>query len=248
MLINSPNLKRRFGGIIRLYGLKKFKKFQSSHVCIIGIGGVGSWVAESMARHGIGQITMIDMDHIAESNINRQIHALDSSLGQSKVEAMRLRILDINPNCKVNCHDSFLEESNISELISKRFDFVIDAIDQTKIKILLAEYCLDYSIPFIMTGGAGGKVNPEVIKIDVLAKTFGDPLLTKIRQYFNKKNKLTNAKNKIPTVFSSELAIKPETTNLKESPRGLSCAGYGSSVNVTATFAFLSASYVLSNL
>jgi tRNA A37 threonylcarbamoyladenosine dehydratase len=248
MLINSPNLKRRFGGIIRLYGLKKFKKFQSSHVCIIGIGGVGSWVAESMARHGIGQITMIDMDHIAESNINRQIHALDSSLGQSKVEAMRLRILDINPNCKVNCHDSFLEESNISELISKRFDFVIDAIDQTKIKILLAEYCLDYSIPFIMTGGAGGKVNPEVIKIDVLAKTFGDPLLTKIRQYFNKKNKLTKAKIKIPTVFSSEVAIKPDKTNLNKSPQGLSCAGYGSSVNVTATFALLSASYVLSNL
>ena len=248
MSINSPDLKRRFGGIIRLYGQKKFRKFQSSHVCIVGIGGVGSWVAESMARNGLGQITLIDMDHIAESNINRQIHSLDSSLGQSKVKAMRLRILDINPNCKVNCHDSFLEESNISDLISKRFDFVIDAIDQTKIKILLAEYCLDYSIPFIMTGGAGGKVNPEVIKIDVLAKTFGDPLLTKIRQYFNKKNKLTKAKIKIPTVFSSEVAIKPKKTNLKESPQGLSCAGYGSSVNVTATFAFLSASYVLSNL
>ena len=248
MAANSPDLKRRFGGIIRLYGSKKFKKFQSSHICIIGIGGVGSWVAESMARNGLGQITLIDMDHIAESNINRQIHALDSSLGQSKVEAMRLRILDINPNCKINCHDSFLEEDNIADLISERFNFVIDAIDQTKIKILLAEHCLDCSIPFIMTGGAGGKVNPELIKIDELAKTFGDPLLTNIRQYFNKKNKLTNVKNKIPTVFSSELAIKPETTNLKESPRGLSCAGYGSSVNVTATFAFLSASYVLSNL
>ena len=248
MAINPPDLKRRFGGVVRLYGLKKFKKFQSSHICIIGIGGVGSWVAESMARNGLGQITLIDMDHIAESNINRQIHALDSSLGQSKVEAMRMRILDINPNCKINCHDSFLEEGNIADLISKRFNFVIDAIDQTKIKILLAEHCLDCSIPFIMTGGAGGKVNPELIKIDELAKTFGDPLLTNIRQYFNKKNKLTNVKNKIPTVFSSELAIKPETTNLKESPIGLSCAGYGSSVNVTATFAFLSASYVLSNL
>ena len=248
MSINFPDLKRRFGGIIRLYGQRKFKKFQSSHVCIIGIGGVGSWVAESMARHGLGQITLIDMDHIAESNINRQIHALDSSLGQSKVEAMRLRILDINPNCEINCHDCFLEENNISDLISKRFDFVIDAIDQTKIKILLAEHCLDCSIPLIMTGGAGGKVNPELIKIDVLTKTFGDPLLTKIRQYFNKKNKLTKTKFKIPTVFSSETAIKPEKTNLKKSLGGLSCAGYGSSVNVTATFALLTASYVLSNL
>jgi tRNA A37 threonylcarbamoyladenosine dehydratase len=248
MTVNSPDFQRRFGGIIRLYGLQKFKKFQSSHVCIIGIGGVGSWVAESMTRNGLGQITLIDMDHIAESNINRQIHALDSSLGQSKVEAMRLRMLDINPNCKIKCYDCFLEEGNIADLISKRFDFVIDAIDQTKIKILLAEHCLDCSIPLIMTGGAGGKVNPELIKIDELAKTFGDPLLTKIRKYFNKKNKLTNTQIKIPTVFSSELAIKPQTTNLNESPSGLSCAGYGSSVNVTATFAFLSASYVLSNL
>jgi len=248
MAANSPDFKRRFGGIIRLYGSKKFKKFQSSHVCIVGIGGVGSWVAESMARNGLGQITLIDMDHISESNINRQIHALDSSLGQSKVEAMKLRMLDINPNCKINCQDFFLEEDNISDLISKRFDFVIDAIDQTKIKILLAEHCLDHSIPFIMTGGAGGKVNPELIKIDELAKTFGDPLLSKIRQYFNKKNKLTKTKIKIPTVFSSEVAIKPERTNLKESPQGLSCEGYGSSVNVTATFAFLSTSYVLLNL
>jgi tRNA A37 threonylcarbamoyladenosine dehydratase len=248
MSINSPDLKRRFGGIIRLYGLKKFKIFQSAHVCIVGIGGVGSWVAESMARHGIGQITMIDMDHIAESNINRQIHALDSTLGQSKLDAMRLRVVDINPNCKINYHDSFLEEDNISDLISQKFDFVIDAIDQTKIKILLAEHCLDYSIPFIMTGGAGGKVNPELIKIDMLTKTFGDPLLSKIRQYFNKKQKITKAKLKIPTVFSSETTIKPEKTNLKESLNGLSCAGYGSSVNVTGTFALLATSYVLSNL
>tara|TARA_B100000795_G_scaffold243866_1_gene208030 strand:- start:428 stop:1174 length:747 start_codon:yes stop_codon:yes gene_type:complete len=248
MTINSPDLERRFGGIIRLYGLQRFKLFQSSHICIIGIGGVGSWVAESMARNGIGQITMIDMDHIAESNINRQIHALDSSLGQSKVEAMKFRILDINPDCKINCHDSFLEESNIPCLISKKFDFVIDAIDQTKIKILLAEYCLDFAIPFIMTGGAGGKVNPELIKIDVLTKTFGDPLLTNIRQYFNKKNKLTKTKFKIPTVFSSETALKPEKTNLNESLTGLNCAGYGSSVNVTGTFAFLTTAYVLSNL
>ena len=248
MSINSPDLKRRFGGIIRLYGLKKFKIFQSAHVCIVGIGGVGSWVAESMARHGIGQITMIDMDHISESNINRQIHALDSTLGQSKLDAMRLRVVDINPNCKINYHDSFLEEDNISDLISQKFDFVIDAIDQTKIKILLAEHCLHHSIPFIMTGGAGGKVNPELIKIDILSKTFGDPLLSKIRQYFNKKNKLTKTKFKIPTVFSPETSIKPEKINLKESLTGLSCAGYGSSANVTGTFAFITTSYVLTNL
>ncbi len=248
MNINSLDLKRRFGGVIRLYGLQKFEIFQSSHICIIGIGGVGSWVAESMARNGVGKITLIDMDHISESNINRQIHALDSSIGQSKVDAMKARILDINPECEINCHDLFIEESNIADLISKRFDFIIDAIDQTKIKISLAEYCLENSIPFIMTGGAGGKVNPQLIKLDELAKTFGDPLLTKIRQYFNKKNKLTKRKIQIPTIFSSEPAIKPEKTELNISPVGLSCAGYGSSVNVTATFAFMTSSYVLSRL
>ena len=248
MSINSQDNSRRFGGVIRLYGLGRFKIFQSSHVCIIGIGGVGSWVVESMARNGIGKITLIDMDHIAESNINRQIHAMDSSIGQSKVDAMKARVLDINPECEIKCHDFFLEEDNIPDLISKRFDFVVDAIDQTKIKILLAEFCLEQSVPFIMTGGAGGKVNPELIKLDGLAKTFGDPLLTKIRQHFNKKIKLTKRKFKIPTVFSSETAIKPKKTESKKSPVGLSCAGYGSNVNVTASFAFMAASYVLSNL
>ena len=109
MSINSQDPGRRFGGVIRLYGLQKFKIFQSSHVCIVGIGGVGSWVAESMARNGVGKITLIDMDHIAESNINRQIHAMDSSIGQSKVDAMKARILDINPDCEINCHDFFVE-------------------------------------------------------------------------------------------------------------------------------------------
>lgn len=242
------DIERRFGGVIRLYGLKKFKKFQSSHICIIGIGGVGSWIAESMARHGVEKITLIDMDHIAESNINRQIHALDSSIGQSKVEAMRLRILDINPNCKVDYHDSFLDEENIPKLISEKFDFVIDAIDQTKIKILLAEFCLDHSIPFIMTGGAGGKVDPQLIKVDTLAKTFGDPLLTKIRQYFNKKDKLNKIKSIVPVVFSSETSIKPKNNDKNELLSGLSCSGYGSSMNITASFAFSTAAYVLINL
>ena len=248
MTINSPDIERRFSGVIRLYGSEKFKIFQSSHVCIAGIGGVGSWVAESMARHGLGHITLIDMDHIAESNINRQIHALESNLGKSKVEAMRLRILDINPNCKIYCHDYFLDEENMPNLISENFDFVIDAIDQTKIKILLAEYCLENSIKFIMNGGAGGKINPQLIKLDTLSKTFGDPLLVKIRQYFNKKNKLTNGKIKIPTVFSPEAMIKPKKNDLDEPLSGLNCSGYGSSVNVTSSFGFLTASYVLSNL
>ena len=245
MKIDSIDFSRRFSGIIRLYGKKKFKIFQSSHICIIGIGGVGSWIGESLARHGIGHITLIDMDHIAESNINRQVHALDSTLGKSKVEAMKSRILDINFNCKVDCHDVFLDENNISSLISRDYDYVVDAIDQTKIKILLAEYCLNHKIPLIINGAAGGKINPELIKVEVLGKAFGDPLLSKIRKYFNKKNKKDL---EIPTVFSSQDAIKPKKIESNNPITGLNCTGYGSSANVTASFAFLTASYILSKL
>jgi|TARA_B110000003_G_scaffold253177_1_gene268291 tRNA A37 threonylcarbamoyladenosine dehydratase len=247
--VNSPkiDIERRFGGIIRLFGETQFNQFQSSHICIVGIGGVGSWVAESMARHGIGKITLIDMDHVTESNINRQIHALDSTIGASKVKAMQERILDINPDCDVICIDEFLTEENISIYIKKNFSFVVDAIDQTKVKIALADYCLIEGLQFVMIGGAGGKKNPELVKLTDILKTFGDPLLTKIRQHFNKKV-LNKIKRNFPVIFSSELIEKPSKGWANNSRNGLNCDGYGSSPNVTATFAFIATSYVLNKL
>ena len=247
--MNSPkiDIERRFGGIIRLFGETQFNQFQSSHICIVGIGGVGSWVAESMARHGIGKITLIDMDHVTESNINRQIHALDSTIGASKVKAMPERILDINPDCDVICIDEFLTEENISIYIKKNFSFVVDAIDQTKVKIALADYCLIEGLQFVMIGGAGGKKNPELVKLTDILKTFGDPLLTKIRQHFNKKV-LNKIKRNFPVIFSSELIEKPSKGGANNSRNGLNCDGYGSSPNVTATFAFIATSYVLNKL
>ena len=247
--MNSPkiDIERRFGGIIRLFGETQFNQFQSSHICIVGIGGVGSWVAESMARHGIGKITLIDMDHVTESNINRQIHALDSTIGASKVKAMQERILDINPDCDVICIDEFLTEENISIYIKKNFSFVVDAIDQTKVKIALADYCLIEGLQFVMIGGAGGKKNPELVKLTDILKTFGDPLLTKIRQHFNKKV-LNKIKRNFPVIFSSELIEKPSKGWANNSRKGLNCDGYGSSPNVTATFAFIATSYVLNKL
>ena len=247
--MNSPkiDIERRFGGIIRLFGETQFNQFQSSHICIVGIGGVGSWVAESMARHGIGKITLIDMDHVTESNINRQIHALDSTIGASKVKAMQERILDINPDCDVICIDEFLTEENISIYIKKNFSFVVDAIDQTKVKIALADYCLIEGLQFVMIGGEGGKKNPELVKLTDILKTFGDPLLTKIRQHFNKKV-LNKIKRNFPVIFSSELIEKPSKGWANNSRNGLNCDGYGSSPNVTATFAFIATSYVLNKL
>ncbi len=242
------DLDRRFGGIIRLYGEKKFRLIQGCHICVIGIGGVGSWVAESLSRHGVGKITLIDMDHIVESNINRQIHALDSTDGESKIKAMKDRIIDINPTCLVDCIDDFLEESNIESYISSKFDFIIDAIDQSSVKIRLAEYCQSKNLSLVMVGGAGGRVNPARIKIADLSKTFGDPLLGNIRKHFNKKNKLSKKKYEIPTIFSDEPITKSDACESDQTWGGLSCDGYGSSLNITATMAFYVVAHIFSKI
>ena len=244
----NEQYENRFGGIKRLYGTTALQKFKDSHVCVVGIGGVGSWVVESLVRHGVGKITLIDMDHIVESNINRQIHALDSTDGESKIKAMKDRIIDINPTCLVDCIDDFLEESNIESHISSRFDFIIDAIDQSSVKTSLAEYCQSKNLSLIMVGGAGGRVDPARIKIADLSKTFGDPLLSNIRKHFNKKNKLSKSKYKIPTIFSDEPIIKSDECEVDQSGGGLSCDGYGSSLNITATMAFYVVAYIFSKI
>ena len=248
MTDREVDLDRRFGGIIRLYGEKKFRLIQGCQICVVGIGGVGSWVAESLARHGVSKMTLIDMDHIVESNINRQIHALDSTDGESKIKAMKDRIIDINPTCQVNCVDNFLEESNIESHISSKFDFIVDAIDQSNVKISLAEYCQSKNLSLVMVGGAGGRVDPSRIKIADLSKTFGDPLLGNIRKYFNKKNKLPKNKYEIPTIFSDEPVIKTDACETEQAAGGLSCDGYGSSMNITATMAFYVVAHIISKI
>ena len=248
MIIQSYDVDRRFAGVGRLYGEDRLEIFKKSHICIVGIGGVGSWVAESLARHGIGKITLIDMDHIAESNINRQIQALDSTLGSSKIETMSLRLKDINPKISVDVVDDFLDENNIEKYINSNFHYVVDAIDQTKVKISLANFCVKNKISLLMTGGAGGKTNPSLIQIANLEKTFGDPLLSSIRQFFNKQKKIHGISYNIPTVFSPEKIIKPSNRIDEVNLQGLNCAGYGSSVNVTASFAFIAVSFILNNL
>ena len=188
------------------------------------------------------------MDHIAESNINRQIQALDSTLGSSKIETMSLRLKDINPKISVDVVDDFLDENNIEKYINSNFHYVVDAIDQTKVKISIANFCVKNKISLLMTGGAGGKTNPSLIQIANLEKTFGDPLLSSIRQFFNKQKKIHGISYNIPTVFSPEKIIKPSNNIDEVNIQGLNCAGYGSSVNVTASFAFIAASFILNNL
>ena len=230
-----------FVSLVNLYGDEKVVKNHKSHVCIIGLGGVGSWVAEALVRQGVGELTLIEMDHIVESNINRQIQALETNIGNSKVNAIGDRIKSINSECKLNLVDDFLTVNNMNKLIGKQFDVVVDAIDQVSIKRALIEYCLLNQIKLLVSGGAGGKKSPEKIRSDDLLKSKGDPLLSKLRKYFRKNNPKKN-KLGITTIFSDEQIIKNESCLNTEN--NLSCSGYGSTLLVTAVIGFYLASEV----
>ena len=159
--------------------------FRSATVVVIGLGGVGSWAAEALARSAIGHLVLIDFDHIAPSNVNRQLHALEGEFGRSKVEAMSSRLKKINPEIQLTTNDVFIEAANLEQLIPKNA-FVLDACDDAGAKIDLAVFCRDHSIPLVMCGGAGGKLDPTAIRVADLAKTTQDPLLAKIRASLRK--------------------------------------------------------------
>lgn len=239
----------RFGGIARLYGQQAFDIIRQSHICVIGIGGVGSWTAESLARSGIGQITLIDHDDIAESNINRQIHSLSKTIDQSKVETMAQRILQINPDCKVNVIDDFITDANCQKYLQQDYDYVIDAIDSIKFKCAIIYYCKRNKIPVITTGGAGGLTDPTMIDVSDLAKTWNDPLAAKVRSQLRYQYGYTkNPKRSfgIKCVFSTQQQRYPNDDGsvdyAKPGIKGvhLDCSmGFGSATQVTATFGFI---------
>ena len=177
----QSDYSQRFGGIARLYGETALQRFQQSHICVIGIGGVGSWAAEALARSGIGQLTLIDMDDICVTNTNRQIHALQGNVGKLKTEVMAERIHLINPDCQIHIVDDFITEENLAEYIDARFDFVVDAIDSIRAKVALLAHCKRQKIALITTGGAGGQKDPTKIAIEDLSRTTQDPLAAKVR-------------------------------------------------------------------
>lgn len=162
---NALTSSRRFGGIARLYGDSALAHFSQAHVCVVGVGGVGSWAVEALARTGIGRLTLIDLDNVAESNVNRQLHALTGDFGKAKVTALRERVAQINPGCQVFEIEDFVTEDNLPEYFGKGFDFVIDAIDQVRVKAAMAAYFVERKQPFVLSGGAGGQkksgVNPN---------------------------------------------------------------------------------------
>ncbi len=251
----EADFERRFGGIARLYGAEALKKFRNAHVCVVGIGGVGSWAAEALARSAIGRITLIDLDHIAESNTNRQIHALGDEYGKAKVQAMAERIRAINPTCVVETIDEFVEEGNLAALLGQGYDYVVDAIDQTRIKAAMIAWCKANGVRLVTTGSAGGQIDPSRIRVDDLARTIQDPLASRLRSLLRKNHgfpKDTKKKFGVECVFSEEPLKYPASGEACDVDQGgvtgLNCAGFGSSVCVTANFGFVAASRVLMHL
>lgn len=264
-MTESVDFERRFGGVSRLYGAAGLAKFKAAHVCVIGIGGVGSWAAEALARNAIGTITLIDLDNIAESNVNRQIHALEDNFGKAKVTAMAERIHVINPTAKVHQIEDFVTTENVAIMLANGYDVILDAIDDAKAKVAIAAYCKAHQLPFITVGGAGGRLDPTKIKIADLANVTGDRLLAKVRNQlrrdhaFPKGNERVKKQLKfdIQAVYSDEQIKEPvsdvsnadiDSCEVDAGLTGLNCAGYGSSVTVTATFGFAAAQLVLNEL
>ena len=251
MADHSADLSRRFGGIRRLYGPDALVRFSAAHVCVVGIGGVGSWAAEALARSAIGQITLIDLDMVAESNVNRQIHALGTAFGRAKTDAMGDRILAINPACLVNKIEDFVSAENLEQMLGNGFDYVIDAIDHVRTKAAMIAWSKNRGIPLITAGGAGGQTDPTRIEINDLSRTIQDPLLSRVRALLRKEYGFTRDPKKkfgVSAVFSSEPLRYPESeSSCEEAPliSGLNCAGYGSSVCVTASFGLFAASAAL---
>ncbi|HJV79274.1 tRNA cyclic N6-threonylcarbamoyladenosine(37) synthase TcdA [Noviherbaspirillum sp.] len=253
------DFERRFGGIARLYGEAALSRFRDAHVCVVGVGGVGSWIVEALARSAIGHITMIDLDNVAESNVNRQIHALSDTLGKAKVTALAERIAQINPYCEVTEIEDFITPDNLDQMIgSHAYDYVIDAIDSVKAKTALIAYCRAKEIRLITIGGAGGQIDPTRIEIRDLSRTEQEPLLAKVRKRLRAQHGFPRgAKNKfgIDAVFSTEPLRFPETGEAcavdeddKAGVTGLNCAGFGSAMVVTASFGLTAAAQVLRRL
>jgi tRNA A37 threonylcarbamoyladenosine dehydratase len=246
----TADLQRRFSGLERLYGVPQAERLRAAHVVVVGIGGVGSWAAEALARSGVGRITLIDMDHVAESNINRQVHALSSTLGMAKITAMRERIALINPTCTVQCIDAFVEPENWPAILPPDVDATIDACDQIKAKTAMADWARRTKSLFITVGAAGGKRLAHTIDIADLSETTHDPLLAQLRYRLRKFHHAPRDGKRIgiTCVFSRE-AVKPADPSCAvQGDHTLNCHGYGSSVTVTATFGMCAAGWILDKI
>lgn len=249
----------RFAGIARLYGQQGLINIQQAHIAVIGIGGVGTWVAEALARTGVGEITLVDLDDICVSNTNRQLHTLQSTIGKTKIDVMAERIQQINPTCRVHRILDFITRDTIPNIIHNDLDGVIDCIDSVKAKAALIAWCKRRKIQIVTTGGAGGQIDPTQIQVTDLNKTFNDPLAAKVRALLRKDygfSKTPGRHYSIPCVFSSEQLRYPQadgsvcqTKSFSGESTRLDCSGgFGAVTMVTASFGMTAAAKMIEKI
>lgn len=253
-------LSRRFGGVARLHGGQALETLARAHVCVVGVGGVGSWCVEGLARSGVGRLTLIDMDHVSESNINRQLPALESTLGAAKIEVMRARVADISPRCLVHSVDDFVTVDNLGELIPQD-SVLVDAIDQPRVKAAMIAQSRLRGQPVIVCGAAGARIDPLALRREDLALTRGDALLAAVRSRLRKAHGFSREPGRkfgVPVIHSIEVPRPPPEfceplSALDNAGAGtsggagapLACGGYGSLVTVTAPMGFAAAAAAL---
>ncbi len=250
--------QRRFGGVARLYGQQALDRFARAHVAVVGVGGVGSWAVEALARSGIGQLTLFDLDHVAESNLNRQLPALDETLGMAKVQVMGRRIHAINPDCRVTPREQFIEQEHVELLCQGGYDYVMDCIDNFRVKAAMIAACRRAKVPIVTLGGAGGQSDPTQIRLADLSRSEHDPLLSRTRKLLRQQYGFSNNPKRrfnVPCVYSLEQQRMPvsspdqcEAGSSTGVEGSLNCAGYGSVMTVTASFGLAAVAHVLEKL
>jgi tRNA A37 threonylcarbamoyladenosine dehydratase len=251
----SSEYQSRFGGIGRLYGFEKLELFSGSHVAVVGIGGVGTWVAEALARSGIGALTLMDLDDICVSNTNRQLHALSSSVGQPKTAVMAARLKDINPLIKIIELSAFYSESTSGVLFDRSFDVLVDAIDSVRQKAHLLATARSMDKQVVTVGGAAGRIDPSCIKEKDLSRSEGDRLLMLVRKKLRSEYGFPRpgkGRFRIPCVYSDEVPRFPASDGSvcdraqSDQSSGMNCdTGLGSATHLTATMGFFVAACVL---
>ncbi len=251
----TTNYDYRFGGVERLYGPGSLERIREASVLVVGIGGVGSWVAEALARSGVGTITLVDLDDICESNINRQIHALDGQIGKPKIEVMAERCRLINPKANISVLHKFFTEKTAEEIFKEPYNYVMDAIDSVNHKCALIDYSRRKGIPILTSGGAGGRIDPTKIQISDITKSYNDKLLQRVRKKLRQDYGYPRERRrrfKIECVFSPEEARYLEfcdTENGETTSRRLDCAsGYGAAAQVTGAFGFIAAARIVQKI
>lgn len=248
--IDEADLARRFGGLRRLHGVAGYERLRAARVAVVGVGGVGSWAAEALARSGVAELTLVDLDHVAESNINRQVHALDSTVGQAKVLALKDRIAQIHPGCVVHAIEEFIDEANVAGILSAQpLDAVIDCCDQVKAKAAVAAWAWAQQVTVVAVGAAGGKSQPQLVQVGDLSEVTHDPLLASVRQRLRQRHEgARKGGMNLVCVFSREAVLPPQDAACDVGDGSLNCHGYGSGVVVTATFGMVAAGQVINAL